>query len=423
MIGDESVTLGQDDLVDQLVLGKYLILRHLWEGSLGSLYLGRDESNQPVFVKSISPLHLKSAEAIDSLRRELRKQMRLEHPTIATVVDFGDHDQLQLVVTEYVAGYDLARWHRFVRDTRGDFPVDVAMHIAIELLGALHHAHNATDPEGEPLGIVHRDIMPSNVLIGRDGQPKLTNFGIARIVSHGTAVMDPSMTTALAYLTPELVTAAEPSPASDVYGIGLLLHELLTGRVEFDEGTMPGTLSAVMKREPRPVHKDRMDLPAGLGAVIDRALAKDPAKRFPSATDFADELARLRPSDTSTAAAKLAQLVQADFADPRMAAGEGLSLEERDRLLAEAGARSMPAPPVHKPPRRMPTEQRERAQQTASGEVTMPRGKSSVVWRKAPATAPPPAPSRGFEMTTAMWIGAGVVAAIAVAVIVALLVL
>lgn len=415
--------LGQDDLADQLVLGKYLILRHLWEESMGSLYLGRADDGKPVFVKSISPLHLKSAEAISSLRRELRQQMRLDHPNIATVIDFGDHDGMQLVVSEYVDGYDLGRWTELSRQVRGDFPVDVALHIGVELLGALHHAHTAKDPEGEPLGIIHRDIMPANVLVDRSGVPKLTNFGIARIVSHGTAVMDPEMTTKLAYLSPELATAGEPGPASDVYGVALLLHELLTGKIEFDEGTMPGTLSAVMKREASRVDKARFDLPAGLGAAIARALSKKPEERFATAADFADELARLRPTDGAAAAAKLAELVATDFADPRISEGDVPSLADRDRVLEASKAKPIPEAAPRKPVRRMPTEQRERAQITASGEVKVPRGKGAVVWRKSPTTPPPlpPPVARRSGPSPTMWIALAALLAVGAVVVVVLL--
>lgn len=410
--------LGQDDLADQLVLGKYLILRHLWEESMGSLYLGRADGAKPVFVKSISPLHLKSAEAISSLRRELRQQMRLEHPNIAAVLDFGDHDGMQLVVSEYVAGYDLGRWTAVSRQVRGDFPVEVALQIGIDLLGALHHAHNARDTEGEPLAVIHRDIMPANVLVDRSGVPKLTNFGIARIVSHGTAVMDPEMTTKLAYLSPELATAGEPGPASDVYGVALLLHELLTGKIEFDEGTMPGTLSAVMKREASRVDKARFDLPAGLGAAIARALSKDPKKRYPTAADFADELARLRPVDGATANARLAELVASDFADPRISEGGVPSLDERDRLLEASKAKPVPQAAPRKPVRRLPTEQRERAQITASGEVKVPRGKAAVVWKKSPTRPPPlPPPPRRVGPSPVLWIALAALLAVGAAVV------
>jgi serine/threonine-protein kinase len=401
--------LGHDDLSNQLVLGKYRILRHLWEGTMGSLYLGRAESGgRPVIVKAIFPIHLKSSDAIESLHSELKRIIAVRHPAIAAILDAGEDNGSHFVVSEYVHGFDLAHWYPFARQQRGPFPVSVAVHIALEILRGLHHAHKSGGAEP----IIHRDVMPSNVLIGNKGEVKLADFGVARIVSQGTAVMDPAMTGKLAYLTPELVTNSQPGPESDVYGVGLILHEVLSGKNEFSEGSLPATLSAVMKLEPSRLDRVRHDLPAGLSQAVAKALAKKPADRYPTASAFAEALAGI---ESSGGAEELARLVAEDFADWRMLELKQVpSLGDRERLL-ESSKSTAAAPAPRRPVRQPPVKHQERARISASGELKVRRrGESGVVWRKSPGTtAPPPVPR--FKKSPPWWLIVAGLAILAIA--------
>jgi serine/threonine protein kinase len=407
--------LGKDDLANQLVLGKYLILGQLSEGSLGSIYLGRADRGRgdPVFVKSISPLHLKSDEAVELFAAEVTKLQGVRHPNLAAVLDHGDEGGSQLVVSEYVPGFDLGHWFAFTSQKRGRLPIGVAVHIAIEMLNGLEALHQSAER------IVHRDLMPSNVVIDRNGRVRVTDFGLSRVVSEGTAVLDPNMTGKLAYLTPELVAKNEPGPPSDVYGAALVLYEILTGENPFAGDNLGITISAVLMKEPPPARSLRDDLPDKLSQALAGALAKKPEDRPAHAADFARTLDPFA-GDRS----ELAAMVAEDFRDPDLLEiKEVVSLEERERILGKARTTKPTAPP-RKPPTRLPTEQRERAQISASGEVVA-RSRSSrdseVVWRKPSTIVPPVSDDRRTIRLPLAWILVGIAGLALVAILIVLI--
>lgn len=368
--------LGQDDFANQLVLGKYLILGQLSEGSLGSIYLGRADKGRgdPVFVKSISPLHLKSEEAIKQFQAEVVKLRGIEHPNLAAVLDHGSESGLQLVVSEYIPGYDLGHWLAFAVKKRGQVPVGVAVNIAVQMLGGLAALHESK--------VVHRDLMPSNVVIDRAGRARVSDFGLSRLVSEGTAVIDPNVTHKLAYLTPELVSKNEPGPPSDVYGTALVLFEMLTGENPFAGDNLGITISSVLMTEPPAASSKRAEVPAALSEIIAKALSKKPEDRHGSASELSEAL-----SPHAAEPSELAQMIAEDYDDPGMlAVKDVVSLAERERQLGTA-ASIKPVKSTYKPPTRAPTEQRERERISASGEVNI---RGAVVWRKSPTTKNPP---------------------------------
>ena len=382
----------QTDMVHELVLGKFRLLRHLGDGGVGPVYLGRrenvraDDLSARVLVKLIPKLG--SAELVEAVRSEVDRLRKIRHPAVAEIIEFGEEDRSHFLITEYVHGFSLKEWSAFVRDSRGAFPTEIAIQVVIDALHALHSAHTARGSGGQNLGITHRDLMPSNVMISVEGAIKLIDFGIARVVSEGTAVMDPSLLDKFAYLTPELVGNTKPGPPSDVYQMGLLLHVLLVGENPFAEGSLPATLSAVMTRQPSSVDSQRSDLPAGLGEVISKALEKKPADRFQTAVELAGALEKLRLGTAEEIRGKLADLVAQDFRSPAMASSVGaVSLEDREASLASA-----PKPEPGRKPRssRPSTEERVRARFSAAGEVRgRPRRDQPVVWKSAPSVEPP----------------------------------
>jgi eukaryotic-like serine/threonine-protein kinase len=380
--------LGRDDLPGQVVLEKHLVVGQIRDGSTGSVYLGRAErgAGDPVFVRAISPLYLKSSDATKEVQRELAKLVKLRDPRIASILAFGEEDGSYFVVSQYVDGYDLGHWASFVRQARGPFPVSIAIHVAVEVLRALDHAHTAAGPGGAPLGIVHRDLLPSNVVISRTGEVKLVDFGLARATMEGTAVIGGALAAKLAYLSPEQAVNATVGPPSDIYGVGLLLHELLTGQNEFAESSAPATLSAIMRKVARPVRELRSDVPADLSAAIARALDKKPAERFPSAAAFAEAIGELTEAKADGVASELAALVAADYADSGMAALKDVpTLADREKLLGSAAPPARPS--KARPVARQPEEQRRRKRFSAAGEVVARPGARAAVWRAAPVRA------------------------------------
>jgi serine/threonine-protein kinase len=198
---------------------------------------------------------------------------------------------------EYVHGEDIARIaNQFATMRRGPLPLGALLRIAVDVCAGLHHAHQATDTVGRPLGIVHRDVSPQNVLATYDGQVKIIDFGIARATAVASTIPDGPMGGKHAYTSPEQVKGAPIDARSDVFSVGVMLWELATWRRLFRREAEHLTMRAVVE-DPAPPLPARDDLPpavlAELDRIVARALAKDPDARYPSADALGRELEAL----------------------------------------------------------------------------------------------------------------------------------
>ena len=344
----------RDPLIGKTLLGRYRVVRRLARGGMGVVYLGRAEGAagfvKPVVIKRM--LTEIGDEAMEQMFvREARILSRLQHPNIVSVIDFGQEGGAYLLVMEYVHGYHLGRWARYVRAVREPLPVDLCLHIAIKILEALHYAHERRRPDGELLEIVHRDVSPSNVFIDAEGNVKLLDFGIARM-SGDTGeykTQDTTVKGKLAYLPPEMFQGDEPTRKTDIYSCGVVLHELLVGRNEFRAPEMSTTLHNVMTLEPTRVTKVRDDAPDGVDDLIAKALAKHPDARFDDADQFAQALRRLRRIPEDEADELLARTVAQDFAADIADKLSIPSLEELEEAWREPPPTTDPEAPTDPP--------------------------------------------------------------------------
>jgi serine/threonine-protein kinase len=313
------------DLVGSIVLGRYRIVRTIGRGGMGVIYLARSEGAagfvKPFVIKQAAPeIMAQSDTMIAQLAREARIMSNLRHPGIVSVIDFAEHEGSYLLVLDYVQGYNLGQWRKFVQHSGRPFSPELAVHVVERVLDALDYAHTLTRSDGEPLDIVHRDISPGNVLLDVEGHVKLADFGVARMSDDQTEASDGQMIKGkLSYMAPELFAHAPPTPSSDVYGCAVMLHELLVGRNEFKADNAPMTAMRVMQHVPSKVVSMRSDVSAALDRVLQKALAKSPDERFPSARELAEALNQLRTVPPETTARRLAATVREDFNDPRMA--------------------------------------------------------------------------------------------------------
>lgn len=341
-------------LVGQVVLGHVRIVQELARGGMGVVYLARLEGAagfvRPVVVKRILPELLGDPEIERLFVREARIMAQLQHPNIVSVLDFAEHRGAYLMVLEYVHGFHWKRWQRWTRSKGSPFPAVLAVAITIDVLEALHYAHTLRGPDGAELHIVHRDVSPSNVLIDVEGHVKLADFGVARSHADRTeAGKDKALKGKFSYLAPELLKGGEPSPTSDVYSAGVTLHEILTGRNEFHSGDVGEMITRVLVHELTPLHHLRADVPEALGAVIGKATAREPERRFQSALELADALRAAVP-DLSPRRA-IADAARADFLDPKMPEHLGLPpLETLDHQWREHRPSDPPPPTVRELP-------------------------------------------------------------------------
>lgn len=332
-----------DDLLGRVILQRYRVVRALAKGGMGVIYLARSEGAagfiKPVVVKRILADLVAEDGMVRMFKREARIMSNLRHPGIVSVLDFGQEQSAYYMVLDYVHGFHLGRWYRFIRATRGQFPAELAIHIVINVLDALEYAHTLTDASGNPLRIVHRDVTPSNVLVDVQGHIKLADFGIARMKSDATEFKTSETTIKgkFPYIPPELFKGGEPGPSSDVYAAGVVLHELLMGKNEFRMQDVSSTIARVLQHKPSLVEPLREDAPKGLDEVLGRALAKSEAERYKTAQEFSEALRSIRQISPDKAASELSKTAMSDFNSTQMAEFFGVPpLPELDHAWRDA---------------------------------------------------------------------------------------
>jgi hypothetical protein len=371
------------ELVGRVVLGRYRILCLLARGGMGEVYLARSEGalgfHKPVVVKRVLAEHADNATIVGLFRREARVMSSLRHPNVVSVIDFGEDQGDHLMVIEYVHGFHLGRWMRFT-EADGRFPIERAVQVTLEVLAALESAHTARGADGAPLGIVHRDVSPGNVLIDVEGSVKLADFGVARMQGEHTALDDNSVSLRgkFPYLSPELFDGTPASPASDTYAAAVLLDEMIRGGNVFHAPKVTDTMARVLKLVPPSLELGRPDVPVALAKVVRKAIAKKREDRFGSAEELAAALRAVRTVPADAAQRELAAAARADFLGEAMPAMLGKPpLAELEALWHGA------APVVSRPIKRRVSEDAETQQAPIARNDRSRRGR--VSWALASA--------------------------------------
>jgi len=274
-------------------LGRYDILAELGRGTTAVVYRAWDtQLERTVAVKIFRPDIASLHESDGALKRRFQQEAmaagRLAHRSIVSVFDVGEVDGTPYIVMEHVAGPTLAE----LVAGSGRLAEPDAVRLALQLCDALHYAHEN--------GVVHRDIKPGNILVGDDGIARLTDFGIARIVGTNNTQTGAMLGTP-AYMSPEQVKGQAAGPASDVFALGVVLYEALTGVSPFAGDDIAAVLYRIVHVDPAPARAHAPDLSPALEAVVARALAKEPEERYATAEAFADALRRALTSPTAVA--------------------------------------------------------------------------------------------------------------------------
>ena len=262
-----------------LLGGRYRLVERLATGGMGSVHRALDEVlDRPVAVKLLKPRLLDDPTFLERFRREARAAAAVVHPNVAAVYDYGEADDHAYIVMELVEGETLAQ--RI--DRRGALPWREAFTIGEQVAQALAAAH--------ALGLVHRDIKPANILLGRDGQVKVTDFGIALAAQATTLTRTGVILGSASYVAPEQAQGGDVGPTADLYALGCVLYEAVTDAPPY-QGPSPVAVASQHVSAPVPdPRRLRPDLPLEVAAVTIRAMAKDPARRFASAGELAGVL-------------------------------------------------------------------------------------------------------------------------------------
>ena len=269
-------------MIGTLLAGRYRVTGLLGGGGMAVVYKATDEvTGETVAVKALRSEYVSDAAFLRRLRREAEAVRRLSHPGVVAVRDVAENDGHPFLVLEYVEGTTLKQ---YIRET-APLPPAEAVSIACRVLSVLQHAHEH--------GVIHRDIKPQNILITRDARVMVTDFGIARASGTTTTVVDHgAMVGTAQYFAPEQARGLPASERSDLYAVGVILFEMLTGRLPFDGDTpVAVAMQHLGKRPPRP-SEINPSVPRALEAIVLKALAKDPDRRYPSAAAMREDLER-----------------------------------------------------------------------------------------------------------------------------------
>jgi serine/threonine protein kinase len=270
-------------------IGPYRVVRKLGQGGMAQVFLavayGASGFEKRVAIKLLLPELEHSAELVRALIEEARLGAQLVHRNLVQVHQLGVADGRYYVVMELVDGCDLATLLG-----RAPPPPSIALAVAEELARALDYVHRACDDAGRPLGLVHRDVSPANVLISRAGEIKLADFGVAKATLLADITRGNVRKGKYAYMSPEQVAGDTLTAASDQFALGILLFEMLTGERPFDGEGPHQTMERIRRADP----PDWSRLPEALRDPLARCLAREPTARFPSTEELRRALAEVQ---------------------------------------------------------------------------------------------------------------------------------
>jgi eukaryotic-like serine/threonine-protein kinase len=275
--------------------GKYLLLRQLAIGGMAEVYLARQSGpagfEKECVIKRILPSLAADQQFVNMFLDEARIAARLSHPNIVQIFDLGSIGEGDyFLAMEHVHGVDLQQIEEAEAQRGGRMPLSIAVRIASNVAEGLEHAHRATDARGKVMGLVHRDVTPSNVIISFDGVSKILDFGIAKAVAKKGRTEVGVIKGKIPYMSPEQVQGEPLDFRSDIFSLGTMMYELTTGHKPF-EGEGPADLSMkILHSEPRAPDFYVERFPAGLTEIIERAMEKKPDARWQSARELHEAL-------------------------------------------------------------------------------------------------------------------------------------
>jgi serine/threonine-protein kinase len=281
-------------VVGELIADRYELEELVGTGGMSSVYRAHDRLlERDVALKVLHDQYTGDGDYVERFRREARSVAQLSHPNIVTVIDRGEQDGRQFIVFEYVDGENL----KTLVEREGPLPEREAIELALQTARALGFAHEH--------GLVHRDVKPQNVLLNGDGAAKVTDFGIARALDvHGGLTQTGTVMGTSDYIAPEQARGQRVDAQSDIYSLGAVLYELLTGEVPFRGDNFVAVAMRHINEPPPSVRERRPELSPRLDAAIRRAMAKEPRERFRSMDEFCNELTACLQRETSLSAAE-----------------------------------------------------------------------------------------------------------------------
>ena len=260
-------------------IGRYHIIQELGRGGMGIVYKGHDPIlDRPVAIKILSQQLVQNAEAKDRFIREAQAAARLNHPNISGIFDISEHEGIYYIVFEFISGRSLDK----ILKEKKFFPYNEALKIFLPACQALDYAHQH--------GIVHRDVKPGNILVSEEGNVKVSDFGIAWVEAAHTITQPGEIIGSFFYFSPEQARGEKVDRRADIYSLGIMLYEMLTGRLPFQADNPAALIQMHLTAEPDPPTMVNSTIPRKLEDALLKAMRKDPADRFQSVKEMITEL-------------------------------------------------------------------------------------------------------------------------------------
>jgi serine/threonine protein kinase len=344
-----------------IVFGKYLLLERLNVGGMAEVFVakafGVEGFERILAIKKILPTMAEDEEFITMFMDEARISVQLNHANVVHVHELGKHGDTYYIAMEYVSGKDLRALLERFRRRKEIMPTAMAVFIASKICEGLDYAHRKKDARGQELHIIHRDVSPQNILLSYEGEVKIIDFGIAKAANRSQKTQAGILKGKFGYMSPEQVRGMPIDRRSDVFAVGVILFEMLTGEKLFVGESDFSTLEKVRNAEVPALRQFNPNIPAGLEKVVLKALAREVEDRYQWASDLQEDLMRfLLAGDTIYSSKHLAAFMKEAFAEDLLREAEKMerfASIERPEHLEPTGITAAPT----KPPPRRPTAQ------------------------------------------------------------------
>lgn len=387
-----------------VLFGKYRLIKKLAQGGMAEIYVAKSTGvsgfEKTVIVKKILPRLSAHDKFVRMFENEAKVSAVLSHSNIVQIFDFGRVAQDYFIAMEYVDGKDLRSIVRSCRERARRIPMEFVLYTGVQVTKALEYAHTRQDPDGAPMGLIHRDVSPQNVLLSRHGEIKLTDFGIAKATGGLSETVANEIKGNFGYMPPEQAAGHPLDPRTDVYATAMVLYELCTLRNPFADSNLMTVISRIRDMVPPPPSSLNPAVSRTVDQILLKGLEKNPDARWASAGEMCSHLSEeLFPSPTELVQASFAAFLNSLFPPELPPSRPAATPPPRQPSRSGWGAANPvpPSSPAARPASRPPAF--EVTAETGTGSVKVPPPKadpdSELTERVGPA-APPPVPVKGL---------------------------
>jgi len=335
-------------------LGRYTLIRRIATGGMAEIFVassdGPNDAEQPVAIKRILPEHVRNREFLTMFMNEARVAATLRHPNVVRAFDFGSDNGAYYLAMEYLRGQDTRRIVQTLALAGKKLPMEIAVASAIGVAAGLHYVHEKLDNDGQPLGLVHRDVSPQNIFLTIGGDVKLVDFGVVKAVHRASNTLSGVIKGKVPYMSPEQVRSKRLDRRSDIFSLSIVLWELTVGRRLFEGVSEAMVMNAIEELNAPAPSQMTPRYPADLERIVMKGLSRDRSRRYQTAEEMRTDLEEFaRDHQLDVSARHVASFVRSMVSDDQAAnSSPGPSVVQREWERAVRRAQT-PTPEVARP--------------------------------------------------------------------------